>query len=532
MKRVFIKILVLFLSAGTLFAESYKSISPSSKKEIDSKRGSITIECNVSSAEVYLNRSYYGRTPLTIQNLTGGTYDLEVRSADYETGFYRITVKEGYNYTYSTTLKKLSGYISLGNVPSNADIYIDGNKKYSTFEEVDIGSHTVKVRVFGFDDYFQNVYVYPRETVYLSAGFVPSNFTLTDFSVSRTKINPERGGSIGHCNFSFEVSKNGNALLEIYNSNNQKVWDYNFYGFTTWSNSVTWQGTDKSGNNVPDGIYKAVITAEEYSYFLNVEVDSSYMYPMISFTPSGSGIGTVPVAYHNETSFVMPFISFEPNFSVNNSSVPLYPSPITGGVLFQIGDCVEAGGSISGYLSSGIETIAISANAVFRGTFGYELGNKDYLNFSMLMRYGFSTVERFPPYGVDTGNGFGLGLACGYDAKNSYAGGSVEFIAGPENGNLKLDSYVLKTGVAAMYKPFSSVSVGGWAALHSAFGVYVDKNTDAGSEKIWDRAVEAGLEFKFMPNVSSAMLDVSLRALYIPEYDTYITAKFGLSYFF
>ena len=58
------------------------------------------------------------------------------------------------------------------------------------------------------------------------------------------------------------------------------------------------------------------------------------------------------------------------------------------------------------------------------------------MNIGLLARYGIGSVELFPPYGVDTGNGLGAGLVLGFESKKSYFGFTGEYIFGAENGNI------------------------------------------------------------------------------------------------
>jgi hypothetical protein len=57
--------------------------------------GSIKVESNPSNAAVFLNTEYQGKTPLTLYNVTHGTYRIQVQKIGYEDWSERISVTSG-----------------------------------------------------------------------------------------------------------------------------------------------------------------------------------------------------------------------------------------------------------------------------------------------------------------------------------------------------------------------------------------------------------------------------------------------------
>jgi hypothetical protein len=57
--------------------------------------GSIKVESNPSNAAVYLNSEYQGKTPLTLYNISHGTYRIQVQKIGYQDWSERISVASG-----------------------------------------------------------------------------------------------------------------------------------------------------------------------------------------------------------------------------------------------------------------------------------------------------------------------------------------------------------------------------------------------------------------------------------------------------
>jgi hypothetical protein len=66
--------------------------------------GSINIESTPSNAAVFLNAEYQGKTPLTIYNITHGTYRVLVQKIGYQDWSERITVTSGVQTEVYATL--------------------------------------------------------------------------------------------------------------------------------------------------------------------------------------------------------------------------------------------------------------------------------------------------------------------------------------------------------------------------------------------------------------------------------------------
>ena len=67
--------------------------------------GSIKVESNPSNAAVFLNTEYQGKTPLTLYNITHGTYRVLVQKIGYQDWSERISVTSGARTDVYATLQ-------------------------------------------------------------------------------------------------------------------------------------------------------------------------------------------------------------------------------------------------------------------------------------------------------------------------------------------------------------------------------------------------------------------------------------------
>ncbi len=90
--------------------------------------GTIYIESNPSVASAYVSSDYKGRTPLTVYNITPGTYTVLVQKPGYHDWSERITVTAG-NRTYVYSRLNVIGYNgSHDSTDNNGDTYNNKDK--------------------------------------------------------------------------------------------------------------------------------------------------------------------------------------------------------------------------------------------------------------------------------------------------------------------------------------------------------------------------------------------------------------------
>jgi len=142
--------------------------------------GSIYATTSPSGASIYLNGVFQGYSPLLIPNLAPRVYTVLARLDGYSDYASSVTVYSGqrsefYAQLQQSPIHKDYGYISVSSSPSGAQLYVDGTYRGITPATVTEypGNHPVIVKLSGYYDYSQTVYVTARTTQYVSATLSP-----------------------------------------------------------------------------------------------------------------------------------------------------------------------------------------------------------------------------------------------------------------------------------------------------------------------------------------------------------------------
>jgi len=133
--------------------------------------GSIYIISTPSSAEVNLDGSYKGITPITIPSISTGSHTVVLKKSGYNEVSKTINVEYGQTTSISETLILLTGSISVSSNPNGADVYLDGNYEGSTpitIPNVPIGSRTVVLKKSGYNEVSKTINVEYGQTTSIS----------------------------------------------------------------------------------------------------------------------------------------------------------------------------------------------------------------------------------------------------------------------------------------------------------------------------------------------------------------------------
>ena len=504
---------VCSLSAASVYAEfEYSSLrEPDTTKRRDDELVGVIIKTNIEDAEVFINGEYFGKTPVATVDLDPTYYNLEIRKSGYDTIRCKIYPRRRYTYTYNFTLIKTCGYINVKGAPTGSTIYVDGVSNNSFPLEVAPGSHTVKVRKFGYNDYSETFYVENHKTVNASISLKPAPFTIQDFKISKNVINPDYNSGIGRVNFSFYVTNTGTAILSVNDRYGNQVWSYHYSSFSTWQQSITWDGRGSEGERLPDGQYTVELTSLDYDFSARIKIDRSMIYPLSVPTTLGSGLGTLPCAFASGMNYVKLYTTFGPSIQLTDGKASLTSVPINGGILVDFANHFELGGSIGGAIAgnknaSGNSGSSLNGGVSFKGTGGIEFSSDLHLNFAGLMHYNYNTLC----------NGLGFGAAVGLETSSLYFGMMADYTLG-SMGKKPSAGDVLKCGGVVSVLPTRNLRTSVWASLY---------NTDT---------LEAGAEFITMPAASAFCFDAKawvMADLNSKGKNLSINAQIGLSYLF
>jgi hypothetical protein len=140
--------------------------------------GSIYATSTPSGAAIYLNGNYRGVTPLTISDVSPGTYTIEADKTGYQPYPTTITVTSGQqtNVLFPLTPIAQYGSINVNSNPSGAYLYLDGVYKGRTpltLNSVQAKSHTIELDLNGYYDWKTTMDVTAGVTSYINAQMQP-----------------------------------------------------------------------------------------------------------------------------------------------------------------------------------------------------------------------------------------------------------------------------------------------------------------------------------------------------------------------
>jgi outer membrane protein assembly factor BamE (lipoprotein component of BamABCDE complex) len=116
--------------------------------------GKLSVSSSPTGAQIYLNGSYKGVTPLTL-TLSPGSYAVKITKDGYNDYTTTSTVKLYSTSTVSATIKRNTGTLSVSSSPTGAKIYLNGSYKGVTPLTLTLspGSYAVKITKDGYNDY-------------------------------------------------------------------------------------------------------------------------------------------------------------------------------------------------------------------------------------------------------------------------------------------------------------------------------------------------------------------------------------------
>ena len=482
--KVFISILLFSLTAAQVFSQNaniggftYGHNAPKTPV-IEKKGGTLRITSSPTGSSVYLDGSYKGTTPLTIENIKGGYHTLKVEKKHYRGESRSIYISENSKRNYHARLEQISGYLRVYSEPSGASLSINGNSySQGSLVELDEGHYTIRAKRFGYEEKSQTIYVPRLRTITQTICMNRAEFRLESISVSRKKFNPQAQASLASIKLTAKVNAPETGILSVKDSSGSEVFS-SPVSFTTWTEQFYWTGTDSFGNLVQDGRYTIEILAGGQRASCMVEVDSSLVYPDLSLTNGGSGIGTVASAENYPEGSAI--VELGAGIIMGDDYWKVYQVPLSMGFLWAPSDHLELGLAFSPYLNG--EDSVINFSSSLKASFQTPLSDSTTFYWGFLGRLGFATGPLYLPYGIDAGNGAGLGLVLGFKFNSLYIGGESSMIFKPTGGIFnKGDDRIWKTGIA-IQRQFESGSLGLFANVNIADGNYSFKEEHDGTD--------------------------------------------------
>jgi hypothetical protein len=130
--------------------------------------GTMVLQSNPDNASVVLDTSYTGRTPLILNGLDPGIYNVTFSKFGYWKFFTPVTVEPGATTDVTATLAPLTGALVITTNPAGARLTVDGadaGLSPATLSNLTMGDHTINVTKEGYIPVEKEVAVVGNQTV-------------------------------------------------------------------------------------------------------------------------------------------------------------------------------------------------------------------------------------------------------------------------------------------------------------------------------------------------------------------------------
>jgi len=136
------------------------------------RTGSLDIDSDPSYAEVYLDGSYRGKTPLTISNLEVGKYQIRISKDGYYDWYSTVQVKQNITTPVFAQLEPMTGSLYVTSSPRYARVFLDGIERGTapiTIADIEMGWHEVVIIEKYYRAYVEYLYIYAGEQTEVEA---------------------------------------------------------------------------------------------------------------------------------------------------------------------------------------------------------------------------------------------------------------------------------------------------------------------------------------------------------------------------
>lgn len=215
----------------------------------------LRIKSEPSGAHVYLDNRYMGITPLTIDDIDPGQYTITIKKYGYYSESVWIRYSGDYE-SYYFDLDEITGFLRVQTDPPEAEIRYDSVwVPANRMHELAVGSRTIRVRAFGYEETSRQVQIDERLVTELSVTLESARFDITALRSNRSSFNPRNAGLLGSARIQFRVSTYGRGRAEILDSQGKTVFSLDLGRFDTWQQGFQWDGRGSDGAPLPDGSY-------------------------------------------------------------------------------------------------------------------------------------------------------------------------------------------------------------------------------------------------------------------------------------
>ncbi len=255
-------------------SQEFQRLEPESTEIIQTAESRIRIMCGLKNAGVYINEDFYGYTPLEIDRLIPGFYQISIRKDGFRNNDKEIFIENGLLKNYFFEMEPEYGFLCLTGIPEDSIITLDGKRlddgspSFTDNErkkrwQIQSGSHILKIQAFGMETINRKIEIVPDSETGFTPDFTEKQLVLKQFKARTGKISLSKIMGKKEIGFSFFISKNADVKISIEDESGKTVAEGNFTSFSTEKQKAVLILDDEETAGITAGKYKARIQADD-----------------------------------------------------------------------------------------------------------------------------------------------------------------------------------------------------------------------------------------------------------------------------
>jgi len=214
----------------------------------------LEIITDLDDIKILLSGEEVGRTPWEQNNLEPGLYRVQLILKDFELSDFTVTVHNDRRTVIILTIGKLRGTLVLRNMPSDAEVEIDGESYTESEISVEAGKRRLRVSAFGWETSESAIEIPLGGSVEWRYNGRRKSFKLEELKIVPKSLPPtDRLGF----KISWLASSSGTAKFEILSPNNELIAEMPIT-ISAPRGSIHWLPAEEDGIALLEGTYKVV----------------------------------------------------------------------------------------------------------------------------------------------------------------------------------------------------------------------------------------------------------------------------------
>ncbi|MFW5800723.1 MAG: PEGA domain-containing protein [Spirochaeta sp.] len=218
------------------------------------------VTVNAADAAVRINGRFTGYAPLRAEELSDGHHLLEISADGYADYSQWIRLEAGTELRLQIDQRLLGGFLAVETMPdTEAEITVAGIGRYDPEMLLPQGSHTLRIRAFGYDEVLRTVYIQDGATTQLSVELIPVGFSIINIQLLRDEVSRLDTAGLSANTVSISAAAPGTATIRIRNADTHEVHYVQRYMCTRRLQSIPLPSADTL--QLPAGLY--VVEADD-----------------------------------------------------------------------------------------------------------------------------------------------------------------------------------------------------------------------------------------------------------------------------